>query len=212
MTDPPSSLPDDSPGSAPIPDTPGSVEPVLTGSSIIVAVTGGIACYKTAQLVSRLVQCEASVRVLMTPGAQRFVTPLTFQSLTGHEVVTGIWGATRGVESPHIHLARWCAAMVIAPATADSIAKIAAGICDDIVSLVACALPLDTPMLIAPAMNADMWANPITQRNIDQLRALRGVHTVGPDTGWQACRSVGPGRMSQPDAILRAIRDTLRHG
>lgn len=171
---------------------------------ILVALTGGIACYKTATLVSRLVQHGADVRVLMTDAAARFVGPLTFQSLSGKPVVTSIWDAHDHHDSPHIGLARWGELLIIAPASADIIAKLTAGLCDDVVSLVAAALPRDTPVLLAPAMNADMWANPIVQRNLAMVRDTLGYVTVGPDAGWQACRTQGAGRMSEPDAIVDA--------
>lgn len=177
------------------------------GVNVLVAVTGGISCYKTASLVSRLVQSGAAVRVVMTESATRFVAPLTFRTLSGRSVLTHIWDVDDHPESQHIGLARWCHVMVIAPATADIIAKLAAGLTDDLVSLTASALPRSpkiTPLLLAPAMNSDMWANPILQRNLQTLRDLLGVHTVGPDDGWQACRTTGAGRMAEPDAIYDA--------
>jgi len=176
---------------------------------VIVAVTGGIACYKTADLVSQLVQTEVDVRVLMTPSATRFVTPLTFASLSNGPVVTDIWENQEHHSSPHIALARWCDLLVIAPASADIIAKLAAGICDDVVSLVALAVGNNKPMLLAPAMNADMWTNPITQRNIACVSDLLSCQVIGPDTGWQACRTTGPGRMSDPESILTKTLELL---
>jgi len=176
-----------------------------------VAVTGGIACYKSADLVSQLAQAVMTTRVLMTEAATRFVAPLTFQSLSNNPVVTNIWDAQEHHDSQHIALAQWCQAMVIAPATTHTIAKLAAGLCDDIVSLVATAIGPNKPMLLAPAMNADLWANPITQRNVATVQQVLGYHTVGPDTGWQACRTQGPGRMAQPDAIFDALLALLGH-
>ncbi|MFW6060474.1 MAG: flavoprotein [Phycisphaeraceae bacterium] len=184
----------------------------LTNRRIAVALSGGIACYKTATLVSRLVQQGADVRVLMTEAATRFVGPLTFQSLTGRTVLTSAWqpvSENDHPESPHVGLARWCDLLVIAPATADLIARLAHGLTDDVVSLVACALPRDTPVLVAPAMNAEMWQNPITQRNVQTLRDPLNYQIVGPEEGWQACRTTGAGRMSEPDAIYDAVRDSL---
>lgn len=180
----------------------------LQGTNVLVAVTGGIAAYKSASLVSRLVQSGAAVRVIMTPAATQFITPLTFRTLSGRSVLFNLWDADDHPESQHIGLARWCHLMVIAPATADIIAKLAAGLTDDIVSLTASALPRSpraTPLLLAPAMNSDMWANPIVQRNVATLRELLGIVTVGPDDGWQACRTSGAGRMAEPDAIFNAI-------
>lgn len=185
---------------------PGSNKPgPLSGKRIAVALSGGIACYKTATLVSRLVQQGADVRVLMTEAATKFVGPLTFQSLSGKPVLTSTWQADDHPDSQHVGVARWCDLMVIAPATANTIAKLAHGLTDDVVSLVACALPASTPLLIAPAMNADMWANGIVQKNIATLDALDNVTLIGPDSGWQACRTDGAGRMSEPEAILSEI-------
>lgn len=177
----------------------------LAGKRLLVAVTGGIACYKAAALVSKLVQAGVDVRVIMTDAATKFVGPITFQSLSGKPVNSSIWEADEHPDSQHVGIARWCDAMVIAPASADILAKLAAGICDDVVSLAACALPSKTPMLIAPAMNADMWESPIVQRNVQTLKELLGVQLVGPESGWQACRTDGAGRMSEPDAILASV-------
>jgi phosphopantothenoylcysteine decarboxylase len=193
-------------------------DPVFTGRKVLIGVTGGIACYKTAILVSRLVQAGAQVRVMMTEAATRFVGPLTFQSLSGHSVITSIWQADDHPDSQHVGLARWCDLLIIAPASADMLAKIAAGICDDVVSLTACALPKGgqgsgkksgTPALLAPAMNADMWESPVTQRNVATVREVLGFAMVGPEEGWQACRTRGMGRMSEPEAIMEAARKIL---
>lgn len=192
----------------------------LRDRKVIVALTGGIACYKTATLVSRLVQRGAAVRCLMTEAATRFITPLTLQSLSGAAVVTSIWESSGGEhpESPHIGLARWGDLMVIAPCSADCLAKLANGFTDDVVTLVASALPrsaeaspaaLKTPLLLAPAMNADMWANPVVQRNAATARDLLGATMIGPGEGWQACRTSGAGRMSEPEEILAAIEATF---
>ena len=179
---------------------------------VIVAITGGVAGYKVATLVSRLVQSDAAVRVLMTDAATRFVGPLTFESLTGQNVITSIWQSPEHRESPHVALARWCDLLIVAPASADIIAKLAAGICDDIVSLVSCALPGTTPVLLAPAMNEQMWSNPVTQRNVSTVKGILGYHCVGPTEGWQACRTNGPGRMSEPQDIEQAARALLGGG
>ena len=181
-----------------------------TDRRVLVGLTGGIPCYKTATLVSALTQAGADVRVLMTEAATRFVAPLTFQSLSGHPVITSIWQADDRPDAQHVALARWAELLVIAPATADIIAKLAAGTCDDVVSLTACALPRQTPVLIAPAMNAQMWENPVTQRNVRTVKELLGYGAVGPETGWQACRTKGAGRMSEPSAILEAAGEVLK--
>jgi phosphopantothenoylcysteine decarboxylase/phosphopantothenate--cysteine ligase len=124
-------------------------------------------------------------------------------------VITSIWQAQEEYDSQHVALARWCDLVIIAPATANIIAKLAHGLADDPVSLTACALPTATPVLLAPAMNAEMWANPIVQANVKTLKTALGHHTVGPDDGWQACRTTGPGRMSQPETILEAAAALL---
>ena len=177
----------------------------LTGRRIIVAVTGAIACYKSCTLVSRLAQAGAEVTVLMTASAERFVTRLTFQTLSGRPVYTSLWEAEENYDAQHIGLARAAALMVIAPASANTIAKLAHGICDNVVTTVAMAMPRETPVLLAPSMNAEMWGHPITQQNMTTLREVLGYQTVGPGTGWQACRTEGAGRMSEPDEIVEAI-------
>lgn len=176
---------------------------------VVLAVTGGIACYKAAALASRLVQAGAEVRVLMTRSATRFVAPLTFQTLCGRPVITRLWQPQESYDSEHVSVARWATLVVVAPCTANTLAKIAAGLADDVVSLTLAALPRATPVLLAPAMNAQMWENPITQRNLKTAAELLGYHLVGPDEGWQACRTCGPGRMSEPDAIFAAAENLL---
>ncbi|MFA9478616.1 flavoprotein [Phycisphaerales bacterium AB-hyl4] len=191
------------PGSPPANDA--AAPTPLADRRIAVALSGGIACYKSATLVSRLAQAGADVRVLMTDAATRFVTPLTFQSLSGKPVLTSIWQSDDMPDSQHVGVARSCELLVIAPASADLIAKLAAGLANDVVCLVAAALPRETPVLLAPAMNAQMWESPITQRNLATLRDLLGWQTVGPDTGWQACRTMGAGRMSEAETIFDAV-------
>jgi phosphopantothenoylcysteine synthetase/decarboxylase len=181
----------------------------LSGSRLLVALTGGIACYKMATVVSRLVQRGAQVTVLMSDAARRFVGPLTFESLSGRPVLTSQWEQVDSHDSQHVALARSAHLMVIAPASANTLARLAAGLCDNIVTTVACALPRTTPLLLAPAMNAQMWEHPLTQRNLQTLREVVGCHTVGPETGWQACRTQGPGRMSEPEAIIAEIEKLL---
>lgn len=171
--------------------------------NVLVGITGGIACYKAADLVSGLAQEKANVRVVMTRAARRFVGPLTYESLSGGPVITSVWGGNTGSTAGHIEAAAWCDLMIIAPATADAIARLASGLADNPVTLIAGALPRTTPVLIAPAMNANMWANPITQRNAATLRDVLGYHLAGPETGWQACRTVGTGRMSEPDDLIK---------
>lgn len=181
----------------------------LKSRRILLGVTGGIACYKSAALVSRLAQAGAEVTVLMTEAAARFVGPLTFESLSGRPVYTSQWQQVENHESQHIALARAAELMVIAPASANTIAKLAAGLCDNAVTTVACALPRNVPVLLAPAMNSEMWENPITQRNLRALQETLGYKLVGPETGWQACRTQGMGRMSEPDKIFDAAMSLL---
>lgn len=184
--------------------------PPLDGRRVLVGVTGGIAAYKTATLVSRLSQAGAEVRVAMTEAATRFITPLTLQSLSGHPVLTSMWDHDDRPDSQHVGLARWAELVVVAPCTADMLARLAAGLTPDLVSLTCCARPAETPLLLAPAMNADMWANPIVQRNLTTLRSLlTNLHEIGPDDGWQACRTHGSGRMAEPEAIAELSKSLL---
>jgi len=197
-----------SPDVAPHADPSDRQSAALAGRRLLVAVTGGIACYKAASLVSTLVQQGANVRVIMTQAATRFVTPLTFQSLSGQSVLTSVWEADDRPDSQHIGLARWCELFLIAPATAHTMASIAHGLCDNLVTLTACALPRgkDGPLaMVAPSMNADMWANPITQANLAILRDTLGWQILGPASGWQACRSDGEGRMLEPQEIADKV-------
>jgi len=175
-----------------------------TGKKLIVAVSGGIACYKSAGLVSKLVQAGAEVRVVITDAAAKFVAPLTFQTLSGRPVITSIWQAQESYDSEHVATARWADLAIVAPCTANTLAKLASGICDEPVSLTLAALPRTTPVLLAPAMNAQMWENPITQRNLKTVCEVLGYKTVGPEEGWQACRTAGAGRMSEVEGIVEA--------
>ena len=195
--------------SEPSAETQPTADATWSDRKVVVAVAGGIACYKTASMVSRLIQHGAAVRVVMTEAATRFVTPLTFQALSGRSVLTSVWQSDDQPDSQHIGVARWCELMVIAPATADVIGRLAAGLCHDVVTLVATALPRSTPLLLAPAMNSDMWENPIVQRNVATVKEVLGGHVVGPEEGWQACRTLGMGRMSEPEAIIAAAAKLL---
>lgn len=180
------------------------------GRRVIVGVTGGIAAYKTAMLVSRLAQAGADVTVCMTEAATRFVTPLTFQALSARPVYTSAWEHIEAKDPQHIALARTADIAVVAPCTMDCMAKLAHGIVEDMVCTVLSAVDrAATPVLLAPSMNEVMWSQPATQRNVATLRA-DGFMLVGPDDGWQACRAVGPGRMSEPEAILGVMAQALR--
>jgi len=178
----------------------------LDGREVLVGVTGGIAAYKTAYLVSGLVQAGARVTVVMTEAAERFVGPLTFRALTGRPVVDDLWSMAEGDRSTHIALADRADVAVVAPATANLLAKMAHGLADDLLSTLLVAL--DVPVLLAPSMNERMWRSAAVQANVAALRA-RGVHFVGPEEGRLACGTEGPGRMAEPEAILAAIARLL---
>lgn len=184
------------------PDKPSDVE--LGGYEVVVGVCGGISAYKTASVVSALVQRGAGVSVAMTAAAQRFITPLTFESLTSRRVFLGLWDSGDYHDPQHLSLTELADLFVIAPATANIIGKMATGLADDVVSTMV--LSTAGPILLAPAMNTRMWASPAVQGNIKTLQE-RGVRLVGPAEGWLACRTVGMGRMAEPDEILgEAVR------
>ena len=170
---------------------------------VLLMVSGGIAAYKSCLLTRLLVQAGFSVKVAMTEAATRFVAPLTFQVLSGHPVATDLWGEGQSEALDHIEYARWADLTVIAPATANTMAKAAHGIADEIVSTLLLAQP--GPVLMAPAMNDNMWRHPATQANVALLRE-RGVHLVGPGSGFLACGTVDEGRMVEPEEILAAVR------
>ena len=174
----------------------------LPGREIIVAVCGGIAAYKVADVVSKLVQLGAGVTVCMTAEAQQFVAPLTFEALSGRKVRSGSFDLVDSSDPQHISLTEHAQLMLIAPATANIIAKAAHGLCDDLVSLMICAAAC--PVVFAPAMNNRMWANPITQENVAKLKGL-GYRFIGPEEGWLACRNVGAGRLSEPQTIMQEV-------
>jgi len=173
---------------------------------ILVAVCGGIAAYKVADIVSKLVQAGAGVSVCMTECAQRFITPVTFQALTHRPVHTTMWHGSSDTVLDHLALTERADVMLIAPATANIIAKAACGICDDLVSTMICAAPC--PLLFAPAMNTRMWQNQITQENAAKLKKF-GRHFVGPEDGFLAERTTGPGRLAETPAILDAIAQAI---
>ena len=176
---------------------------MLKGKRVLVGVTGGIAAYKSAELVRQLVRKRATVHVVMTEGAQKFITPMTMQTLSGNPVGTSLWDLTHESKIGHIDLARDVDVVVVAPATADFIARAAAGMADDLLATLL--LATTVPVVFAPGMNKSMWDNPLTQRNIGILKELRHVTVVGPDSGELACGEEGNGRMSEPVAILDAV-------
>lgn len=180
----------------------------LARYEVLLCLSGGIACYKSADLASKLVQAGCGVNVAMTRSAQRFITPLTMQALTSRSVYRSLWQSTEEHRSGHISLSEIADLMVIAPATANIIAKMACGIADDLVSSLCLSTTGECPILIAPAMNTRMYNAPATQRNIKQLEEW-GVHIVGPAEGRLACGDVGPGRMVEPQEILAACKEIL---
>jgi phosphopantothenoylcysteine decarboxylase/phosphopantothenate--cysteine ligase len=181
----------------------------MKGRRIIVGVTGGIAAFKAAQLVSQLAQEGAAVQVVMTRAAGRFVGPSTFAALSGQPVARRVFEPSRYPLGAHIELARDAQLLVVAPASADFLAKAAHALADDLLSTLY--LCYRGPVLFAPAMNSTMWAHPAVQRNVAQLQN-DGVHFVGPDSGWLSCREQGPGRMADPDQIAAAIAERLERG
>ncbi|HOF17803.1 MAG TPA: flavoprotein [Phycisphaerae bacterium] len=181
----------------------------LSGREVLLCVTGGIACYKSADLASKLVQAGAGVHVAMTEAATQFVAPLTFQTLTARQVFTSLWQATEDFRSQHLSLTGSADLMIVAPATANFLAKMACGIADDLVSSLALSAQGACPILLAPAMNTRMWEAPPTRANVEKLRGW-GVRFVGPEEGRLACDTVGPGRMSEPEDILARAIELLR--
>lgn len=171
--------------------------------SIVLGVTGGIAAYKAAELVRLLVKANIDVQVVMTEAACQFITPVTMQALSGKPVFKDMWDASIANGMPHIELSRAADAIVIAPASADFIAKLVHGRADDLLSTLC--LARECPLLVAPAMNKQMWENPATQRNIAQLNA-DGINILGPDSGEQACGEIGLGRMLEPEDLFNLIQ------
>lgn len=176
----------------------------LHDKSIVVGVTGGIAAYKAAELVRLLKKAGAGVRVAMTEAATHFVTPTTFQGLSGQPVFVDQWDARMPNAMAHIDLSRQADLIVVAPASADFIARVAHGMADDLLATMV--LARDCPLLLAPAMNRQMWENPATRRNVGQLQA-DGIGLLGPACGEQACGEVGAGRMLEPEEIVEEVRD-----
>jgi phosphopantothenoylcysteine decarboxylase/phosphopantothenate--cysteine ligase len=178
----------------------------MNGRELIIGVTGGIAAYKTAFLVSRLVQAGAGVTVVMTEAATRFVGPVTFAALTGRTVCTSMFEHLEFPLAAHIQVAEKADLFCVAPATANFLAKAAQGIADDLLSTLY--LSFAGPVLIAPAMNCEMWSKPSVQRNVRHLQD-DGAQILGPGEGWLSCRTRGAGRMVEPDVIYAAIESRL---
>ncbi|MES9923503.1 MAG: bifunctional phosphopantothenoylcysteine decarboxylase/phosphopantothenate--cysteine ligase CoaBC [Candidatus Thiodiazotropha endolucinida] len=181
----------------------------LSNKKILLGVTGGIACYKSAVLLRALQTAGAEVRVVMTPAARAFVTPLTFQALSGHAVYTELLDPAQEAAMDHISLARWADLVLIAPATADFIARAATGQADDLLATLC--LATEVQIALAPAMNRQMWLNPVTQENLQRLMK-RGYLCWGPDDGAQACGETGPGRMLEPEALCQMAESYFSPG
>jgi phosphopantothenoylcysteine decarboxylase / phosphopantothenate---cysteine ligase len=173
----------------------------LAGKHIVLGLSGGVACYKAAELVRELTKSGAGVQVVMTEAAQAFITTVTMQALSGRAVYTDQWDSRAANNMAHINLTREADAVLVAPASANFIAKLAQGRCDDLLSLLCLARPISScPLLVAPAMNREMWAHPATQRNVAQI-AADGAWVLGPAAGDQACGEVGDGRMLEADEL-----------
>ena len=176
----------------------------LAGKKIVLGLTGGVACYKIAELTRALGKAGAQVQVVMTQSATQFITPVTMQALSGNPVYTDQWDARIHNNMPHIDLTRDADAIVIAPCSTNFISKLAHGTCDDLLSTLCVARPHHVPLLVAPAMNVEMWLNPATQRNVAQIKK-DGIQILGPAAGEQACGEVGMGRMLEVDQLLAEI-------
>ncbi len=176
-----------------------------TPRKILLGITGGVAAYKAAELTRGLKKAGIDVQVVMTEAATQFITPVTLQALSGRKVYTDLWDASIANNMAHIELSRDVDAILIAPASADFIGKLAHGLCNDLLSTLCIARNQSScPLMVAPAMNREMWENPATERNVKQLLA-DGIIVLGPDSGDQACGETGMGRMLEPDAILAVV-------
>ncbi|MDH3891135.1 MAG: hypothetical protein OEV49_08615 [candidate division Zixibacteria bacterium] len=178
----------------------------LSGKKVTVGLTGGIACYKVPYLVRALTKAGAETQVIMTDAATEFITTLTMETVSQRPVAHQMFPPERYIATRHIDLAQWADLMIVAPATANFIAKVSSGICDDLMTTVVCAATC--PVMIAPAMNPQMWANPITLRNVADLKEL-GYLFVGPEEGEMACEDAGIGRMSEPEQLYTAVEAFL---
>lgn len=176
----------------------------LAGKKIVLGLTGGIACYKAAEFARALVKAGASVQVVMTEAARHFITPVTMQALSGHTVYTDQWDSRITNNMAHIDLTRDADAIIIAPCSADFMRKLVHGAADDLLSTLCLARPHEVPLLVAPAMNVEMWDKPATQRNVAQLKS-DGITLLGPAAGDQACGETGLGRMLEPEQLLEAL-------
>lgn len=178
-------------------------EDKLKDVNLLLGVTGGVAAYKSVDLASKLTGCGVEVKTIMTESAQRFVCPKSFESVCRQPVYTSLWASNEEFSSSHTSFIEWADIIVIAPATADIIAKFAVGICDDLLTTTLCAC-WEKPILLAPSMNDKMWANPVVKRNIEAVKG-NGMKIAGPASGRLACGTEGIGRMLEPQEIIEEI-------
>ncbi|OQY05474.1 MAG: hypothetical protein B6I25_05570 [Planctomycetales bacterium 4572_13] len=183
--------------------------PQFDGAKILLGVSGGIAAYKAADLASKLTAAGAVVRTIMTESARELIGPATFKAVTGQPVYTSLWQGAEDFKIGHIQTANWANAVIVAPATANIIGKVANGICDNLLSTTLCAC-WNKPVLLAPAMNNKMWTHPIVQRNISVLTDHLKFKMCGPESGRLACGTEGIGRMTEPADILEALAKLLK--
>ena len=180
----------------------------LNGLKVLLGISGGIAAYKAADLASKLTGAGAVVRTIMTDSACKLITPATLEAVTGQPVYTSLWQGPEDFKIGHIQSADWADVVVIAPATANLIGKVASGICDDLLTTTLCAC-WNKKVLLAPAMNSNMWANPIVQRNMTILTDQLKFNTIGPEAGRLACGTTGVGRMAEPASIVESVAGML---
>ena len=186
-----------------------AISAAFHGRKLLVCVCGGIAAYKSATVVSRLVQAGGEVTVAMTEAATRFIAPLTFQALSGRSVFTNQWDQFDQADPQHVRMAEGLDAALVAPCTMNTLARLAAGFTDDAVTTALAAIDRTrVPVLLAPSMNAEMWSQPATRRNLETVTG-DGFRVIEPASGWQACRRVGSGRLPEPEALLAAIAASI---
>jgi len=177
--------------------------------NILVGVCGGIASYKTCELTRLLIKNDFSVKVVMTEAATKFVSPLVFQTLSRNPISLDIFALIKEEDPKHIDLAHWAGLCVIVPLSANTLSKIALGICDNLLTTVMCALPQTTKVILAPAMNECMWKNPIIQENVKKLEHLKKYIILKPQKGELACGIYGEGRMAEPEEIYKKIKSVI---
>lgn len=178
--------------------------------NILIGITGGIAAYKICSLINKLKKEEINAKVILTEAGSKFITPLTIQTLSGNPIYMDTFKIIGAEQVEHISLGKWCDLMLIAPATANSIGKIANGIADNLLTTVVMALPEKTPVLIAPAMNTNMWKNKLVQQNIEKLKKINKYKIIGPGSGKLACGDEGDGTMIDNSEIIKEILACLK--